>query len=166
MNSFYEEKSLAKKSRVKKAIIQSIMIAAVCFSLSILFMSLLMAFANVYIPPIVVIKVWIMFFILGVLSVFRIMLATSKWAMDKPFIVPNLILMPIFLVLSLICALSIMVDEGVMPTWHYVILFVGVFLITFTVVQFVHYFRLKASTDLMNDALQSFHKEHDWDEEE
>ena len=74
--------------------------------------------------------------------------------------------MPIFLGLSLVCALSIMMDEGVMPTGQYVILFVGVFLITFTVVQFVHYFRLKAGTDLMNDALTSFQKEHKWDEEE
>ena len=46
------------------------------------------------------------------------------------------------------------------------IFYAGLYLVVFTVKQLIEYFRYKAKTDLMNDALVSFQKEHNWDEDE
>ena len=87
--------------------------------------------------------------------------------MGKPFIVKNLIFMPLFLLVALIFAMDVSREEGqVIPDFTKLPVYAGIFLLCFTIVQIIGYFRMKAKTDRMNDALLEFRKEHKWDEEE
>ena len=103
---------------------------------------------------------------MSMFSVFRVLLASSRWALGKPFILVNLLFMPLYLVTALILAMDIIKDVEGLPKGWMLIFYAGLFLVVFTVKQLIEYFRYKAKTDLMNDALVSFQKEHNWDEDE
>lgn len=164
--SFREEKELEEKYRIKNAIIKSISRVAVCFSVGILFMSIFCAIGNISIEPIELIKLWIGFFFLIIVNFFRLMVASSKWALGKPFILINLLFMPLYLVIALVLAMDFVKDVDGLPKGWLLVMYAGIFLIVFSVKQFISYFTYKAKTDLMNDALTNFQKEHKWDEEE
>ena len=157
--------------RSKNAIIKAFSIAAACFSMSILFISICFALAGVYIAPINLIKIWATFFVLGIITVARIMIDSSKWALSKPFYVKNIIFMPLYLVISLTLALNL-AKEAIENSGSglfrlsLIILYAAIFLVTFTIRQLIEYYIRKKKTDEMNDALQVFQKEHSWDEEE
>ena len=155
-----------EKVRFKTALKNSFSLAAICFSVCIIFVSVTFSITNSYIPPMVIVKAGILFIILGGFTVARAMFGNTKWAMDKPFYIKSLIFMPLYMVVSLAFAVSILRSEGIQPKMLYVIFYAFVFLATFTIRQLVEYFREKAKTDKMNDALKEFQKEHSWDEEE
>ena len=112
-------------------------------------------------------KLWITFFVLGILVFIRVLADTSKWAMGKPYIVKNIIFMPLFLLVSLIFAMDVSRQDGqILPDFTRLPVYAGVFLLCFTIVQVIGYFITKAKTDRMNDALLEFRKEQKWDEEE
>ena len=94
------------------------------------------------------------------------MVASSKWALGKPFILINLLFMPLYLVIALVLAMDLVKDVDGLPKGWLLVMYAGIFLIVFSVKQFISYFTYKAKTDLMNDALTNFQKEHKWDEEE
>ena len=79
--------------------------------------------------------------------------------------------MPLYLVISLTLALDL-AKEAINNSGSglfrlsLIILYAAIFLVTFTVRQLIEYYIRKKKTDEMNDALQSFQKEHSWDEEE
>ena len=149
------------------ALKKSISRAAILFSLTALFIGIIYTFEGAAIGPVVLIKLWITFLVAGILIFFRVLADSSKWAMGKPFIVKNLIFMPLFLLVVLIFALDVSREEGqVIPDFTKLPVYAGIFLICFTIAQIIGYFRIKAKTDLMNDALLEFRKEHKWDEEE
>ncbi|MBO4864227.1 MAG: hypothetical protein J5517_07665 [Eubacterium sp.] len=155
--------------RIKNAVTKSFSRVAICFSLSIIFVSIIFAFGNIFIDPVMMLKVWITFFLLGIFNVFRILVSTSKWALDKPYILPNLLFMPLFMITALALAMNLIKDvdfNGMFDKRWLLLIYAGLFLIIFSVKQFIDYYRYKAKTDLMNDALISFQKEHEWDEEE
>ncbi len=164
--SFINQKNQIEKNRIKNAILKSVSIAAISFSVGILFMSIALAFGNIYIAPIKILKVWMAFFLMGIFTFFRIMFDTSKWALSKPFIIKNLLFMPLYLVTALVLAMDLIKDEVELAKGSLLLIYAGIFLVVFSVRQFIEYFRQKAKTELMNDALYNFQKEHKWDEEE
>ena len=164
--SFREEKLQEERSRIQNAIIKSFSRGAICYSVGILFMFIIFAFADIPLEPVKMLKIWIGFFIMSIFSVFRVLLASSRWALRKPFILVNLLFMPLYLVTALILAMDIIKDVEGLPKGWMLIFYAGLFLVVFTVKQLIEYFRYKAKTDLMNDALVSFQKEHNWDEDE
>ena len=163
---FREEIELEEKNRIKAAIIKSISRVAVCFSVGILIISVMFAIGNISLEPVQLLKIWIGFFILAIVNFFRLMVSSSKWAMGKPFILTNLFFMPLYLVTALVLAMDLIKDVEGLPKGWMLVLYAGIFLVVFSVKQFIEYFSYKAKTDLMNDALNSFQKEHKWDEEE
>ena len=156
------------KNRIKNAVTKSVSRVAICFSVGILIVSIIFAFGDINMNPVNLIKIWIAFFLMGIFTVFKTLVSTSKWALDKPFILPNLLFMPLYLVTALVLSMSLIKDEyieGFINKESLLFIYAGIFLICFSIKQFIEYFRYKAKTDLMNDALTSFQKEHKWDEE-
>ena len=152
--------------QVKTALTKAFSIVAVCFSMSIIFIGVFCAATNLSIEGMELVKIWLTFFILGGITFFRIMIDDTQWAKSKPFFVKNIIFMPLYLVVTLIMAVSIVGMSEILARPYLVLLYVLIFLITFTVRQLIGYIIEKAKTDLMNDALESFQKEYSWDEEE
>ncbi|SNU07053.1 hypothetical protein SAMN06297422_11072 [Lachnospiraceae bacterium] len=152
--------------QVKAALTKAFSIVAVCFSMSIIFIGVFCAATNLSIEGMELVKIWLTFFILGGITFFRIMIDDTQWAKSKPFFVKNIIFMPLYLVVTLIMAVSIVGMSEILARPYLVLLYVLIFLITFTVRQLIGYIIEKAKTDLMNDALESFQKEYSWDEEE
>ena len=74
--------------------------------------------------------------------------------------------MPLYLMVALIMAISIVRGQGVDMSLSLMISYAVLFLIFFAIRQFIEYFIQKAKTDKMNDALELFQKEHSWDDEE
>ena len=152
--------------QVKAALTKAFSIVAVCFSMSILFIGVFCAVTSFSVEGLELVKIWLTFFILGGITFFRIMIDDTQWAKSKPFFVKNIIFLPLYLVVTLIMAMSIVGMQEILARPYLVLIYAVIFLVTFTVRQLVGYIIEKAKTDLMNDALDSFQKEHSWDEEE
>lgn len=152
--------------RFKNIVKKSFSIAAICFSMGILFVGIGFSFFGIYMEPVNIIRIWIGFFILGVLTVFRSMFDYTQWARSKPFYIKNILFMPLYLMVALIMAISIVRGQGVDMSLSLMISYAVLFLIFFAIRQFIEYFIQKAKTDKMNDALELFQKEHSWDDEE
>ena len=100
--------------QVKAALTKAFSIVAVCFSMSILFIGVFCAATNLSIEGMELVKIWLTFFILGGITFFRIMIDDTQWAKSKPFFVKNIIFLPLYLVVTLIMAMSIVgMPEGV-----------------------------------------------------
>ena len=152
--------------QVKAALTKAFSIVAVCFSMSILFIGVFCTVTSFSVEGMELVKIWLTFFILGGITFFRIMIDDTQWAKSKPFFVKNIIFLPLYLIVTLIMAMSIVGMQEIMARPYLVLVYAVIFLVTFTVRQLVGYILEKAKTDLMNDALESFQKEHSWDEEE
>ena len=120
----------------------------------------------IYIEPLNIIKIWMGFFILGVITIIRSVFDTTKWSRSKPFYVKNILFMPLYLIVALTMAMGIVKGQGELLSIPLMILYAVLFLIVFTIRQLIEYFLQKAKTNKMNDALKEFQKEHSWDEEE
>ena len=155
-----------KEKDLKNSILKAFSRAGVCFSMSILFTGIICCFLNESIPPVIIVKMWITFFILGIITIFRIMADSSKWALSKPFYVKNIVFMPFYLIVSIFFAMSVVESEDMISRTLIFIFYAALFLVAFTITQVISYFIIKAKTDKMNDALIEFQKEHSWDEEE
>ena len=152
--------------RFKNIVKKSFSIAAICFSLGILFIGIGFSFFGIYIEPVNIIRIWIGFFILGVITIGRSAFDVTQWARSKPFYVKNILFMPLYLIVALVMAMSLVKGQGDIMSLPLMILYAVIFLFVFTIRQFIEYFIQKAKTDKMNDALEEFQKEHSWDEEE
>ena len=152
--------------QVRAALAKAFSIVAVCFSMSILFIGVFCTVTSFSVEGMELVKIWLTFFILGGITFFRIMIDDTQWAKSKPFFVKNIIFLPLYLIVTLIMAMSIVGMQEIMARPYLVLVYAVIFLVTFTVRQLVGYIIEKAKTDLMNDALESFQKEHSWDEEE
>ena len=154
-----------KPNRFIQKITLALSRAAVCFSLGTLFFSVGFAISGESIDPVKIIKIWITFFVIGIILFLRMCLDESKWAMGKPFILKNLLFMPPCLLATLILCKDLIRDEDFPNARSLMILFAGIFMITFTIKQIASFFITKARTEKMNDALKEFQKEHEWNEE-
>ena len=165
--TYLEEKNFIDKTKIKIILQKSISRAAICFSISALFVGIIYAFEGTLIGPVELIKLWITFFVLGIIIFLRILADSSKWAMGKPFIVKNLIFMPLALAVTLIFAMDVSRQENqIFTDFSKLLIYAGIFLLCFSIVQVISYFVTKSRIDRMNDALLEFRKEQKWDEEE
>ena len=166
MMSFEAERKNLEKRRIKYSLTKSIVTGALCFSMSTIMVSIVFAFCKITIDPIMILKMFITFSVLTVFTFFRVWVGTSKWAMNKPFILLNLIFMPLYLVTALIFAMDMTGNVYGSERLKLLVIYALLFLVTFSIKQFIDYMRYKAKTNLMNDALNEFQKEHKWDEKE
>ena len=157
-------------NRSKNAVIKAFSVAAIGFSLSILFIGICFTVINVYVDPKNLLKIWAAFFIIGIITFAKNMVGSSKWALSKPFYVKNIVFMPLYLLVALILAMDLAKDALINSSYglrlSVLILYAVLFLVIFTIRQLIEYYIRKKKTDEMNDALHSFQKEHSWDEEE
>lgn len=157
---------MKNRERFKDIVKKSFSITAICFSMGILFIGIAFSFFGIYMEPMNIIRIWSGFFILGIITIFRSLSDYTQWARSKPFYLKNIIFMPLYLIVALVMAISMVKGQGVEVSLFLVIIYSSIFLVVFTIRQFIEYFIQKAKTDKMNDALTEFQKEHSWDEEE
>ncbi len=154
------------RERIKKIVKESFSIVAVCFSMGILFIGIGFSFFNINIVPVNIIRIWMGFFILGIITIIRSVFDATNWARSKPFYVKNILFMPLYLIVAIAMAMGIVKGQGVIMSMPLMILYAVIFLIVFIIRQLIEYIIQKAKTNKMNDALKEFQKEHSWDEEE
>lgn len=166
MMSFEEERQYLAKKRILFALAKSLSIGGLCFSMSMFLTCIVFAYENLTMDPVMILKMWITFFVLTIYTFIRIWVGTSKWAMNKPFILLNVMFMPLYLVTVLIFAMDLTNGLYGNDRWKVLVLYAVLFLCTFSIKQLIDYLRYKAKTNVMNDALNDFLKEHEWDEKE
>ena len=148
--------------RLKKALLRSFLVVASVFSIAVVLIAGIYTISGEYIPPALLTRLSGVYAAIFLLTVVRLYLSESKWAYDKPYIVINIMFMPVYLTVS-VAGLFLgnpMLNISDLP------LMVGLFVATFTVVQTIVYFKKKSGTDRMNDALNEFLKEHRENEHE
>ena len=77
--------------RFKQILKKSFKTAAICFSMGIFFFGISFSLSGSYIKAVYIVKIWIAFFILGLLTVARLLFGETNWAKSKPFYIKNLI---------------------------------------------------------------------------
>ena len=150
------------KSKVKNALLKSFVFTAAAFVLGIVLFALGSIYDGNLIQPSSLLLMVLMFGIIEVINFFRVYFDDTKWARSKPAVVKNFIFAPIYFAIAMIF-LHLLLGE-----LHFkeLILYIGLFLVIFLSGQVIVYFVSKKKTDLMNDALIEFQKEHGWDEQE
>ena len=150
-----------RRSRVKTSLIGSLLISAAAFMLSMVLYSVGSIIDGAFIDPVNILKIVLMFILIGAVNFFRFYIDDSKWAKSKPSFVKNFIFSPIYLTIAMVMTVWItgMTDIG------FLILMGVLFLAVFLTGQLVVYFVAKSKTDKMNDALKIFLKEHEVNEE-
>lgn len=151
-----------KRTKVKMSLIRSIPITAGAFILSIVLFSVGSIIDGTWINPISILKLFVIFILIGVVNFFRILIDGSRWSMTKPSVVKNFIFAPIYLILAL--TLVVWITES----WDvgFLALVGVVFMIVFMIGQTISFLIAKSKTEKMNDALKIFLKEHEEDEKE
>lgn len=149
-----------RSSRVKTSLIGSLLITGAAFMLSMVLYSVGSIFDGAYINPVNILKIFVMFILIGTVNFFRFYIDDSKWAKSKPSFVKNFIFAPVYLTFALVTAVWI---TGLTDI-AFVLLMGAVFLAVFLTGQLIVYFVAKRKTDKMNDALKIFLKEHEKNE--
>ena len=144
------------------AIRKAALVSAVCFALSMIIYAAASVILGTVMSPRDVLLIALMFVIIGVLNYGRILISRTRWGMSKPLFIRNIIAAPFYFIIGLGFATLIL------GFWSFgtVLLLGSIFLPVFIVIQTVMYFRAKAKTDEMNEALSVFRKEHWGDEQE
>lgn len=144
------------------AIRKAALVSAVTFSLSMIIYAVASVILGTVMSPRDVLLIALMFVVIGVLNYGRIHISRTKWGKSKPLFIRNIIAAPFYFLIGLGFATLIL------GFWSFgTVLFLGsIFLPVFIVIQTVMYFRAKAKTDEMNEALSDFRKEHWGDEQE
>jgi len=143
-------------SRLKPALKKAFLISTSCFTFTIVLIAAVFALSGEPLYPSMIIRPFLVFTVIFILNTVRIYLAESKWAFNKPYIVINIMFMPLYLITAMtgLCAFNNAIDPGDL------IMFPIIFLIVFTITQIIKYMHEKSKTDKMNDALNVYHKEH------
>lgn len=144
------------KKRLSRAFRKAFPITSSSYILSIVLLSSICALFRWMIDPMIIVSTTILFIILGIINVIRMYIDESKWALSKPYIVKNFIFMPIYFVITMIYV--IIVFNGFDAAT--IVICVAAFIAVFMLMQTITYFRFKKDTDLMNDALLNYQKEH------
>lgn len=145
----------------KKNIVKASIVASACFAAGIIFFSIGSMIDGNLITPMQNLLILGESLAIGVLTLLRLTIDRSRWALSGPHILKNFIFAPFYLAIALV-TVSLMFGG---PDPGYLLLAGGIFLGTFLVLQTVLYFVSKKDTDHMNDALREFLKEHTGDEE-
>lgn len=150
------------KVRLIKALKRSFLISTCFFALTIVLIAVCIAISGEVIYPDMILRPFLVFSVFIVINTARIYLAGSKWASDKPYVLTNLLLMPLYLITAMagICAFNNQMSAADL------IRFPIIFMIVFTILQVIRYISDKRKSDEINDALNKYHKEHpDYGEE-
>lgn len=150
-----------RRSRVKTSLIGSLLITGAAFMLSMVLYSVGSIFDGAYIDPVNILKIFLMFILIGAVNFFRFYIDDSKWAKSKPSFVKNFIFSPVYLIIALVVVMWITRKTEI----GFLLLMGGVFLTVFLAGQLIVYYVAKRKTDKMNDALKIFLKEHEVNEE-
>ena len=150
-----------RRSRVKTSLIGSLLITGAAFMLSMVLFSVGSIFDGALIDPVNILKIFLMFMLIGTVNFFRFYIDDSKWAKSKPSFVKNFIFSPVYLTFALVTAVWITGLTNI----KFILLMGAVFLTVFMTGQLIVYFVAKCKTDKMNDALKIFLKEHEVNEE-
>lgn len=144
------------KTKIRDRILKAFILHVSLFSMTVVLTAGAFALGGMAIMPSLIGREFGLYVTLFVLTLIRIRVSDTAWAKDKPYVLINIMFMPLYLILSLIWlfAFNPFFELKEMP------LLAGVFLVTFTVIQTIVYFRKKSDTDKMNDALNEFLKEH------
>ena len=147
--------------RFKRACIKAFTVVSACFAASVVLTSAVSMVLGWSMEPGLILSMFVMFSVLWSLTVIRLIVSGSRWALSKPYIVKDLIFMPVYLVVAM---LFVVFNFGI--DFIAIGLAAGVFLAVFFVMQTIVYLMSKKRTDLMNDALRQYQKEHLGDEQE
>ena len=150
-----------RRSRVKTSLIGSLLITGAAFMLSMVLFSVGSIYDGAFIDPVNILKIFLMFILIGTVNFFRFYIDDSKWAKSKPSFVKNFIFSPVYLTFALVTAVWITGLTNI----KFILLMGAVFLTVFMTGQLIVYFVAKRKTDKMNDALKIFLKEHEVNEE-
>lgn len=150
-----------RRSRVKTSLIGSLLITGAAFMLSMVLFSVGSIYDGALINPVNILKIFLMFILIGTVNFFRFYIDDSKWAKSKPSFVKNFIFSPVYLTFALVTAVWITGLTNI----KFILLMGAVFLTVFMTGQLIVYFVAKRKTDKMNDALKIFLKEHEVNEE-
>ena len=144
------------KERLIKALKRSFLISTCFFALTIVLIAVSFAIAGEVIYPDMILRPLLVFTVFIFINTARMYLAGSKWASNKPYILINILLMPLYLITAMagICAFN-----GQMSVAD-LIRFPIIFMIVFTIAQVIRYIIDKRKSDEINDALNKYHKEH------
>lgn len=145
--------------RLKQSCKKAFIIVTAVFSASVVLLAGIMAYFGWLINPEIILRLFLVYAMLFVLTVVRTYLIGTKWAQNKPYVLVNIMFAPLyfgFSMLGLYTRSSFFKPEDLL-------LFAVMFVVTFTIAQTITYFVKKARTDKMNDALNEFHKEHQED---
>lgn len=149
------------KGRLKRAFMKAFIVTSACFILSVVLFSVVSAVCSWQIEPMMLVSMFIMYVVIWGLTVVRMYIDESRWALSKPYIIKNLIFMPFYFVVAMLFVVFVfgvdILTIGVSA---------GAFIAVFLVTQIIVYLRSKMNTDLMNDALRQYQKEHLGDEQE
>lgn len=149
-------------TRVKFSLIGSFPLTAGAFMLCIFLFSIGSIIDGALISPFDIIKIFVLFIIIGIVNFFRFYIDKSKWAMSKPMFIKNFIFAPIYLLIAMVMVIWITGTADILTLVFLVITFCIVFMIMQTIV----YFIARKNTEKINDALEIFLKEHKENEQE
>jgi Mn2+/Fe2+ NRAMP family transporter len=114
------------------------------------------------IDPSDVLIIMMMFLVIAGFNFLRSFIERSEWGRSTSLNLKNIIFAPVYFIIAIVTALIM----GVPVDLTLLLVLGGVFLTVFLIMNVIVYFAAKKRTDLMNDALDQFKKEHWGNEEE
>lgn len=149
-------------SVIVKSLIKSLLVSMACFVLSIFIYAVVSIVLGTMIDPSDVLMMMMMFLVIAGFNFLRSFIERSEWGRSKPLNLKNIIFAPVYFIIATVTALIM----GVPVDLTLLLILGGVFLTVFLIMNVIVYFAAKKRTDLMNDALDQFKKEHWGNEEE
>ncbi|MBO6193794.1 MAG: hypothetical protein J6O00_06390 [Clostridiales bacterium] len=149
-------------SVIVKSLIKSLLVSMACFVLSIFIYAVVSIVLGTMIDPSDVLIIMMMFLVIAGFNFLRSFIERSEWGRSTSLNLKNIIFAPVYFIIAIVTALIM----GVPVDLTLLLILGGVFLTVFLIMNVIVYFAAKKRTDLMNDALDQFKKEHWGNEEE
>ncbi len=149
-------------SVIVKSLIKSLLVSMACFVLSIFIYAVVSIVLGTMIDPSDVLIIMMMFLVIAGFNFLRSFIERSEWGRSTSLNLKNIIFAPVYFIIAIAAALIM----GVPVDLTLLLILGGVFLAVFLIMNVIVYFAAKKRTDLMNDALDQFKKEHWGNEEE
>lgn len=146
------------------ALKKSAFMFSLIFTLTIVLFAIISKVENTLINSNDIVIIFLMYSLLFVITGIRFYIDGSKWSLNLPFFVKNLIVAPLYFLITFIGVMNL---TGMsIHDRPYVILVIVVFTVTFIISSLIKYAIDKSKTDAMNDALTKFLEEHPYGDEE
>jgi len=145
--------------KIKTAFQRAITRASIIFFFCIIFFAVAEYLAGEWIEPIMLIKLWSAYFVITILIFFRVLIDNTKWALNKPYIIKNIMFAPLFLTVALVLSADMMGDQTFFPRIGMLVVNSILFIAIFSLLHVIAYFMRKSETDAMNEALHQINTE-------